>query len=63
VNAEYSQSGKTTQFEVTPLDGQPPRTSKITERSTCGKGIIERILDVQREVAMYSVMGTEKKKV
>jgi hypothetical protein len=68
MNAEYTYSGKLAQFTVTAQNGYPPRTTKISERSTCGKYILERVLmldsyDVMREVAIYSVLGTAKRPV
>ncbi len=68
MNAEYTHSGKLIQFTVTSQNDEPPRTTKISERSTCGKWILEHVLvfdhyDVTREVAVYSVMGTGKRPV
>lgn len=68
MNAEYtSEKGNLQQFAVTPDgEGEPPRTTRISERSTCGKWIYEHVLvfdsyDVQREVAIYSLLGTGKR--
>lgn len=68
MNAEYESAGKTTRFSVDADNGFPPPTAKLTERSTCGKWILERVLvldsyDVQREVACYSLVGTGKRAV
>jgi hypothetical protein len=66
MNAEYTKAGKLAQFTVTPEDGVPPHTVKITERSTCGKYILEHVLvyqhyDVTRDVAVYTLTGTARR--
>jgi hypothetical protein len=66
MNAEYIHSGRPVLFTVTAEDGDPPRTAKFTERSTCGKYILERVLvldyyDQVREVAVYSLIGTGRR--
>ena len=62
MNAEYLNAGKLVNFSVTPEDGAPPHTVRTTERTTCGKYIIERVLvyqhyDSTREVAVYVLEG------
>jgi hypothetical protein len=66
MNAEYSNAGKLAQFSVTPEDGIAPHTVKITERSTCGKWILEHVViyrhyDVTRDVAVYTLSSTGKR--
>jgi hypothetical protein len=66
MNAEYTKAGKLVQFSVTPEDGVPPDTAKISERSTCGKYVLEHTLvyqhyDVTRDVAVYTLAGTSKR--
>lgn len=66
--AEYVFKGKTVQFSVEAEGSDPPRTAKVTERSTCGKWTYEHVLvldyyDVQRSVAIYSLLGTGKRAV
>ena len=68
MNAEYANKGNVTQFTVEAAGSDPPRTAKVTERSTCGKYILEHVLvldyyDVQRSVAIYSLMGTGRRAV
>ena len=68
MNAEYTNEGKTTHFTVQDENGEPPRTTRITERSTCGKYIIEHVLvyehyDLTHDVAVYTLMGTGKRAV
>lgn len=68
MNAEFTDAfSKRTEFTVEVAeDGYPPHTTKISQRSTCGKWIYEHVLvfdylDVQREVAIYSLLGTGKR--
>ena len=68
MNAQYTKAGTLQHFTVEPQDSEPPRIAKITERSTCGKWILEHVLvydyyDVTNDVAVYSLMGTGKKAV
>ncbi len=68
MNAEYANKGKVTQFTVEAAENDPPRTTKLSERSTCGKYVYEHVLvldyyDVQRSVAIYSLLGTGRRAV
>lgn len=68
MNAEYtSDKGNVQRFTVTPdAEGELPKTTRITERSTCGKWMYEHVLvyehyDLTHDVAVYTLMGTGKR--
>ena len=70
MNAEYAVEGQApVLFTVQPqADGTPPRTAKLSSRSTCGKWITEQLFvlqhyDAQRDVAVYELIGTGKRPV
>ncbi len=68
MDAEYTHEGKLTQFTVTSQYGEPPRTTNLSERSTCGKYVYEHVLmldsyDPLRKVAIYTLFGTGKRPV
>ena len=70
MNAEFTNaSNKVVGLTVTPDGaGEPPKTTRLTERSTCGKWIYEHVLvyshyDVTHEVAVYTLLGTGKRPV
>lgn len=67
MNAEYvNAKGQVVTFDVPSENNEPPRTTRMSERSTCGKWIYEHVLaldyyDVERSVAIFSLIGSGRR--